>query len=161
MIDFEAIRKRADAATPGPWEANWLDDCFIEPRICVIPANGCYDYDKFEANSEFIAHAREDIPYLLSQLAERDKELKRLQKEVASLAIESVKRDIGLAKLEAEVMAAMAAKQGEWIEKFPTDDSMTCSVCGAIFNYYDNCTGRFNFCPSCGAAGVVLKGGTA
>jgi hypothetical protein len=73
------IAARCEAATQGPWETNWLDDCFIEPRICMIPANGCYDYDKFGANSEFIAHAREDIPYLLSQLAEREKEIERLR----------------------------------------------------------------------------------
>jgi hypothetical protein len=30
-------------------------------------------------HNEFIAHAREDIPYLLAQLAERDKEIERLK----------------------------------------------------------------------------------
>ncbi|MGL5999823.1 MAG: hypothetical protein ACRC1I_25515 [Pseudomonas proteolytica] len=67
-IDLEAIRARAEAATPGPWTAMWLDDCFIEPRICKIPANGCYDYNKFGANSQFIAHAREDVPALLAEV---------------------------------------------------------------------------------------------
>ena len=62
------IRERCEKATPGPWEARWLDDCFIEPKICMIPANGCYDYSKFEENSQFTAHAREDIPYLLGEI---------------------------------------------------------------------------------------------
>ena len=53
----------------------------------------------------------EDMLFLLSQLAERDKELKRLQKEVASLAIESIEREKTLAKLEAEVMVWAKAEQ--------------------------------------------------
>lgn len=48
---------------------------------------------------------------LQAQIAERDKELKRLQKEVASLAIESIEREKTLAKLEAEVMVWAKAEQ--------------------------------------------------
>jgi hypothetical protein len=42
--------------------------------------------------------------------------VKALQKELAALACESVKRDIALAKLEAEVMAAIEAQNAQrWI----------------------------------------------
>ena len=51
------------------------------------------------------------IESLQAQLAERDKELKRLQKEVASLAIESIEREKTLAKLEAEVMQLWDAQR--------------------------------------------------
>lgn len=73
-----AARELCEKATPGPWEVNQLDDCFIEPRICEIPANGCYDYEMFEANSMFIARSRALIPELCdlieslqAQLAEK------------------------------------------------------------------------------------------
>lgn len=68
MIDFEAIRKRADAATPGPWEK-----CRPSGEYVHNPATGfnvCMTRRAYD--SEFIAHAREDIPYLLSQLAKYD-----------------------------------------------------------------------------------------
>ena len=42
--------------------------------------------------------------------------LETLHKELASLAIESVKRDIALAKLEAEVTAVID-RQGKWVKK--------------------------------------------
>ena len=53
------------------------------------------------------------IESLQAQLAERDKELKRPQKEVAALAIESIEREKTLARLEAEVMVwAKAERDG-------------------------------------------------
>ena len=52
---LEEIRSRAEAATPGPWE------------IGVTYNHG--------RNATFIAHAREDIPYLLA-------EVERLQKDL-------------------------------------------------------------------------------
>lgn len=39
--------------------------------------------------------------------------------------------------------------KGEWREY--TSDEMTCSVCGAYWDYCDNDCERFNFCPNCGA----------
>jgi len=78
MVDLDAIRARAEAATPGPWRAEQYDDCFIEPKICMIPANGCYDYKKFWGNSQFIAHAREDIPALLDYI-DRITETERIE----------------------------------------------------------------------------------
>lgn len=37
---------------------------------------------------------------------------------------------------------------GHWAED---PDEMECSVCGARWNYCDNDTYKFNFCPNCGA----------
>ena len=53
------IKERCEAATPGPWGTP------EKPLMDVL--NEGY-------NAGFVSHAREDIPYLLSQLAERDKE---------------------------------------------------------------------------------------
>ena len=52
---LEEIRKRCDAATPGPWK---YPGC-LEKKIAIA---------KDPSNAEFIAHSREDIPYLLEQL---------------------------------------------------------------------------------------------
>jgi hypothetical protein len=33
------------------------DDIFIEPKICEIPANGCYSYDNWLDNARLISAA--------------------------------------------------------------------------------------------------------
>jgi hypothetical protein len=72
-----AIKARADAATPGPWESAttgvWSD---IEGDLWV--ADTSHDYD-----AAFIAHAREDVPALL---AEVDKWRARAEKAEAQVA---------------------------------------------------------------------------
>ena len=61
------IRARADAATPGPWTVT--DDGALSSG--VPPSSPV-------ANGEFIAHARDDVPWLLG-------EIERLKAEVAML----------------------------------------------------------------------------
>lgn len=39
-------------------------------------------------------------------------------------------------------------KPGRWVEH---DDDMECSECGETWNYVDNCTETFVYCPNCGA----------
>lgn len=87
-LDVEAIRKRCEAATEGPWKSddkhtfgnrlvrqdpeNWNGMGY--QFICGLPVakKGSHYGDMFLANAEFIAHARQDIPALLSALAARD-----------------------------------------------------------------------------------------
>ena len=67
-----AIRARAEAATPGPWhiedDSNFKNE---EHAGSVVTEQGYYlakiepDVDDADGNAEFIAHAREDVPYLL------------------------------------------------------------------------------------------------
>lgn len=85
---IEAIRKRAEAATEGPWEVEVLgesDEVYVfgkDGDTCVY----CIEFPYCKAidvnNAKFIAHAREDIPKLLaeidrlrSQLAENEEVL--------------------------------------------------------------------------------------
>jgi hypothetical protein len=90
MIDLAAIRKRAEAATPGPWKVekneknatsgkNWLlayfglkidhaenkDYHYFLTTDNVRASNLVGGCDK---DSEFVAHARTDIPALLDEL---------------------------------------------------------------------------------------------
>lgn len=78
---IQEIQKRCDTATPGPWiysevaSAIWADRTSLD--VVVAADWGGIEISKSDA--AFIAHAREDIPFLLSQLAERDKEIERLR----------------------------------------------------------------------------------
>lgn len=90
-IDVEAIRARERAATNGPWEvaphSDASDVCEIVADYSELPGGGKQahwiaeldaqcdmtddpqaDIDIMNANAEFIAHARRDIPDLLAEL---------------------------------------------------------------------------------------------
>ncbi len=70
------IRQRCEAATPGPW---------VEEDGFILTAAGqrmVADFVPFSANSEFMAAARDDVPYLLA-------EIERLRAEVARLEAKS------------------------------------------------------------------------
>ena len=92
--ELEAIRARAEAAAPGPWEAEigaeievnagsarttWDGDIgrpatswrSVDRILEVADADEELDDDEYEivsANAEFIAHARDDIPALLDEV---------------------------------------------------------------------------------------------
>lgn len=90
MLDLEAIKKRAEAATPGPWFFDANGDFGISTKAdaagswTVIVCGMLDEHDQiFEDtypigtsfDGEFIAHAREDIPALIA-------EVERLQAKV-------------------------------------------------------------------------------
>lgn len=76
MLDLEAIKARANAATKGPWFCNGdivqldtdrragvsLDQVLCDKRVLAICRFGKY------ADSNFIAHARDDIPSLIAEV---------------------------------------------------------------------------------------------
>jgi len=74
-IDLEAIRARAEAATPGTWKllirGNTVKSYAIE-GVC----GGMKFIDNSDA--EFIAHSREDIPALLAEVERLQGEIQRL-----------------------------------------------------------------------------------
>lgn len=85
MDEIADIRARAEAATPGPWRD------YHNPDWGWLVVGICADVQPQDA--EFIAHAREDIPYLLdaptaSEPARvaRDAEIARLWKELEWVA---------------------------------------------------------------------------
>ena len=57
-----------------------------------------------------------------------------------------------------EELQAQLPKRGEWIDY--ENSHCECSVCHMWFNYFDNCTELFNFCPNCGAKMEVQDEGT-
>lgn len=103
---LEEIRKRVEAATPGPWvpsDHDWgsNDGVYVpEPNegVCTVHNHGVRSWSCFVAvpannhaceigseahrNMVFIAHAREDIPFLLSELAKLQAENATLRRQV-------------------------------------------------------------------------------
>lgn len=90
-----------------------------------------------------------------------DERLKNALKEIIQLACESVEREKRLAKLEAEVMAVIEPKRGEWkkgidFSSYPRvpflPSAYYCSNCEGEA-YWDTDYGQqlFGFCPNCGA----------
>lgn len=94
------IEKRAQTATRGPWEVEKYyhdepyDEYIKSAAIIVHKDESNYTITRndwsnpLEADLNFIAHAREDIPYLLAQLAESQRR--------ADAAVEDMKRINGL-----------------------------------------------------------------
>ena len=97
--EIEAIRKRCEAATEGPWEIlvggnfirvggpgyrQWTEGHHLGGKLLVGDIrtskddNSC-DLDQSEANGNFIAHARTDVPLLLSALDAARKETEELR----------------------------------------------------------------------------------
>ncbi|WP_324271507.1 hypothetical protein U7118_07460 [Bacillus subtilis] len=79
---LEEIRKRAEAATEGPWKFcgnKWGDLAVYSPSIRAGMNNGGEIAELEGAlltDADFIANARQDIPALLDHIAELEAELK-------------------------------------------------------------------------------------
>lgn len=79
-LDLDAIRARAEAASPGPWTIENGSIVHAGPSesrsnerwgMFVVASVGAHDIGRpGAANTAFIAHARTDVPALLAELAE-------------------------------------------------------------------------------------------
>lgn len=70
-----AMKARAEAATGAPWSSkNWMVAAFVEPGgppievICYTATNNKSRTEKRQADAEFIAHARTDLPKVVACL---------------------------------------------------------------------------------------------
>ena len=72
MDRLSEIRARCEAATPGEWQHNVIDDAggVIDHAVGIGLTHGICCGISNPSDAAFIAHAREDIPYLLSLLEE-------------------------------------------------------------------------------------------
>jgi len=68
--ELDAIRARAEAATPGPWKGlEYFWGINGSDKNLVVRDMGAGRHAKEnQANQDFIAHAREDIPALLAEI---------------------------------------------------------------------------------------------
>lgn len=69
MIDLDAIKARAEAATPGPWEAD-ASEIYGPGRVWLAESCRLHDDLSYDPQSDrdaaFIAHARTDVPELVA-----------------------------------------------------------------------------------------------
>ena len=80
MNKLEAIKARAQAATPAPWEMEG-SPCYGEAKVVApCPCCGLIGDNMFHWDADFIAHARADIPALLAVVE-------------AAMALESARRE--------------------------------------------------------------------
>ncbi len=70
--ELDAIRRRAEAATPGPWTRTRFTVHTAGPNPFTVASSFCalQADEPNEANGEFIAAARQDVPALIAELAE-------------------------------------------------------------------------------------------
>ena len=74
------ITTRAEATTEGPWDAEELEFILCRGTKVIFAKYG----RELQLDAEFIAHSREDIPYLLSLISDRDAEIKRLRSHITA-----------------------------------------------------------------------------
>jgi hypothetical protein len=80
MGRLDEIKEREGKATKGPWLYNgnrYIDDvvCGNHDMICTLPYWNITVTQQDRNNAEYIAHSREDIPYLLERLQAAEKAL--------------------------------------------------------------------------------------
>lgn len=85
-IDTKALRKLADAATPRPWEVDYMGDLVSAPErekdrygghIFIGTATG--DATAADEDIEFIIAARNTLPQLLDQLEQAEARIKAVR----------------------------------------------------------------------------------
>jgi len=99
-LDLAAIKARADAATPGPWDI-WRDldaqgfytvgeasGVIPEGEVWVDGEHNPTAHVYVIADAEFIAHARTDVPALLARIAELEAERRGYERALLDAAKE-------------------------------------------------------------------------
>jgi len=94
MIDLDAIEKRCEKATEGRWGAFIWDYNEGTMFVTTVDESGTInDFDGLwtvaesisPADADFIAHARQDLPDLLTLAREQQKRLEELETTIATL----------------------------------------------------------------------------
>lgn len=85
----QAIRARADAATPGPW--GWYNDkagIYAHGDDVFAVGLGGYEDIFSDEDADFIANAREDVPALLAENEELNNRIQELNTHIAKQDVE-------------------------------------------------------------------------
>src|SRR4051794_26294879 len=67
-VDLEAVRRRLDSATGGPWERHGCDVYAGGDRLLRGRDGSSAERQQADRDAEFVAHARDDITELLRAL---------------------------------------------------------------------------------------------
>lgn len=145
--DYAAIRRRADAATPGPWEYLSNPSFYVEKGSQVRTGSSPHvriAADLSVEDAEFIAQAPTDIPALLADI-EQWRTLS--EKQLLQIALLSGERDRLQAKLDAALLANQ--KSGDPTSFLQVRDALTtdigelvptwpCMECGNPIRFREN-----------------------
>lgn len=119
---LDEIRERCEKATKGPWQTKQHDVgdeeyCWVADEIIVAngrkvvanegglaPANQEWQREQINADSEFIAHARTDIPYLLELASSLRAQLDAAKNEIE--CCDDIRLDQGLTVAIADLQKA-------------------------------------------------------
>lgn len=93
--ELQVIRERAGRATPGPWEIFREFNIQSANSHRLVAGSGGYSsnheqekvYRENVANAQFIAHARQDIPDLLTKVEWLQGEIEYLSSEVGRVEL--------------------------------------------------------------------------
>lgn len=165
MTTIDAIKARCEAATPGPWENG--NGEFINAitrigsmAICRVnqPVEVAWRSDgsgrtysvSAQPNKNFIAHAREDIPYLLERIAELEGQLA----EVTQIALDvtgKYETSIKMHKITADLLTASQQRERAAVEDL--DSTGTCHACKHAIDgepcYCSECDESDRECENC------------
>jgi len=125
--ELKAIEAREQAAMPGPWEKTFSSEDYgagygMTTFFVKQPDGNLYrigsgdtseKYFKENNNAEFIAHARQDVPALITEVKRQNAEIERL----------TIERDSVVADLRASAPCKCCKHYDETLRGFP------CSKC--------------------------------
>lgn len=75
------IRSRAEAATPGPWQSECEGDLVTAGPLSLTLADFTWRRKPNPADAPFVAHARDDIPWLLDLVQQQARVIADLAEE--------------------------------------------------------------------------------
>lgn len=133
-LDLAAIRERAESATPGPWVA--IPN--VRPAVVSDDGDGYWtdvaDAFEEEADAEFVAHAREDVPALLAEVDRlRDAAEDREATDCCGQEARAVKAEAALDRVR-EIHQDAGESQGYFGGRYEERDHC-CSTCGSHGEY--------------------------
>ena len=130
--DYDAIAARAEAATPGPWDALFGGPGF-EPRSWWMSYDdperegSTFDWQQITADAEFVNNARTDVPALLARCRDLEAENEAWQSVVLMTTHETLAaacRTAAVSSAHADLLNAVAARMlamRSWIDGAKVD----------------------------------------
>jgi len=79
---LDEIESRVSGATPGPWVYIHAADALDSPKIWSNTRGRVFYGDVDDTDGEFIAHARDDVPWLVKTCRELLDQLYKLEEVV-------------------------------------------------------------------------------
>lgn len=107
-MDLDPIQKRCEDASIEPW--GWWEDAYgwvlrhgESNAVCIFDVRRMLSQQPSEADREFIAHARTDIPALLDEVEKVEAECERLRAQYKTALADVAKYQTAYARTLTEL----------------------------------------------------------